>query len=331
MKVCNEYRLLINLYIDGELDAAEALQVEEHLSRCPACRRYCDEICMVNRAVKDVEPPKDLHVSIMSAVRAAQAAEEEKVVAFPKEHRRSGKKQPRRWIGTVAAMLAVACVGIFGMEGGLTAMFRGVTAEEAAMDQTAMKLESAVESTAAPELKAAAPVKESEAQPENTVQPIRIEENMTSWFIDTADHVAVVDSGAAIELRAETEEAPDNEAQENAADAAPEENGKSDVLLNDERLDELDMLLGEGAEGYGFYLVAAGRTKELPVVFADQIEQADAGCTLMITVRNDQEVYQQIMSGLTEGGFEIREIREERWFQADPSAEEGLIIVLLTE
>lgn len=342
MKVCNAYRLLINLYIDGELDAAEARKVEQHLSECPACRRYCDEICMVNRAVQDVELPKDLHASIMSAVSAARM-EDEKIVDFPKEetraHAPARKKRPGRWIGTVAAMLAVACVGVFGMEGGLTSVFRGMGAEEAAeANQTVME-EAVTESALSAELKSAAPSMKTEMQPEETVetvettaqQPIRIEETMTGWFIDAADHVTVLDTGAPMALESGENEPADGAEPENEAETAPELGGEAASELTDDRMTELDMLLGEGAEGYGFYLVAAGRTEELPAVFADQMEQAEAGCTLVITVRNDAEVRSQIISGLTESGFEVREDREDVWFTDDDSAEEGLVIVLLTE
>ena len=101
MKVCNGNELLINLYIDGELPENEARALEAHMRECPACRQYCDEICMVNRAVQDLEPPKDLHASIMAAIAAAQEAET--VIPFPASddtEARSGHKKRHHWLRT---------------------------------------------------------------------------------------------------------------------------------------------------------------------------------------------------------------------------------------
>lgn len=329
MKVCNDYRLLIQFYIDGELSAGERREVEQHLADCPACRRYCEEICMVNRAVQDVDYPRDLHAGIMAAVKAERAAAAE-VIPFPecKAKKNTAKKGPaRRWIGTVAAMLAVACVGLFGMESGLTSMFSGMGAaqKDAAVTESAMLSDTAAESvTEAPraEEKAVAPAPSTEETgnvPEPEGKVVRIEETAAGWFTDDTDHVDVVSCNVPVAMEA-PEEAPADEEMPQA----------EEPLLNEDRMEELAAMIGDCAEDYGFCLVTAGSIEQLPDVFADQAEEAVTGFTLVITVRNDSQVRSQIGEIMASCGFEVCSDTE-AWFAVDPEAAEGLVIVDLTE
>ncbi len=323
MKVCNDYRLLIQLYIDGELNAEERRVVEQHLSVCPACRRYCDEICMVNRAVQDVDCPQDLHAGIMAAIAQERAAAAE-VIPFPeKEAMPKHKKRPqRRWIGTVAAMLAVACVGLFGMDSGLAAVFSGMRAKSAA--ETTTVVESTSEAPMAEEKSAQLAVPKNEAvkapaELSGEGKAIRIEETTAAWFTDSTDHVDVLNCNvpAAMDV---PEEQPE-------AEVSPEaEEGQ----LTDERMEALAAMVGDKAGEYGFCLVTAGSIEQLPAVFADQAEEAVTGFTLVITVRNDPEVRDQIGEIMASCGFEVCSDTGE-WFAADPNAAEGLVLVELTE
>ncbi|MBR4875267.1 MAG: zf-HC2 domain-containing protein [Clostridia bacterium] len=316
MKVCNDYRLLIQLYIDGELFEEERRVVEQHLSECSACRRYCDEICMVNRAVQDVEIPKELHAGIMAAVAKERAGAAE-VIAFPEA--KTKKRPARRWIGTVAAMLAVACVGAFGMENGLTSMFSGMT-KNASAEAAQIVTETTMEAPKAEEksVEQAVPEAEMEEAPVE-VQPFRIEESMASWFVDTDDHVDVMNCNVPVAL-----EEPEVE----ASDAVvPDE---ADDPLNDSRMESLAAMVGDKAGDYGFCLVTVGSIEQLPTVFADQAEEAINGLTLVITVRNDPQVCSQIGEIMAECGFEVR-MDTAAWFPVCADAAEGLVIVDLTE
>ncbi len=334
MKVCNDYRLLINLYIDGALDADEARRVEAHLSSCPACRRYCDEICMVNRAVQEVAIPKELHTSIMAAVSAemAHAQADANVTPFskaaPAAQPVQKKRRPRRWIGTAAAMLAIACVGVFGMDGGLTSIFSGMgskaesadAAQESVMETETMAPGNGLKSmqnTARSEITAESAPETPEAADGETL-PIRIEEAMTGWFTDAEDHVQVVECGAPMRM-------------DGAADLPAKEGGEDGPVLDDGMLNELDALLGEAADGFGFCMVAAGSSEDLPDVFADQAGETAPGFTLVITVRNDAAVHKQIDASLSKAGFALWEDTDGSRFALDPAAEEGLVVVVLTE
>ncbi len=44
MKVCNEFRNRLPLFVSGDLEAAETNRIEEHLAACEACRKAVQEL-----------------------------------------------------------------------------------------------------------------------------------------------------------------------------------------------------------------------------------------------------------------------------------------------
>lgn len=74
MKYCNEYAALLDLYVDGELDAANMIRVQEHLDTCPACQAYVDDALAIRAAFPDVEEtvvPENFTAKVMDSVRKA--------------------------------------------------------------------------------------------------------------------------------------------------------------------------------------------------------------------------------------------------------------------
>ena len=73
---CEQAELLINEYLDGELDAETKAAVEAHLNRCDSCRQIYSQLRDICEAVSDCreEVPAGLHKSIMSAVKAESRA-----------------------------------------------------------------------------------------------------------------------------------------------------------------------------------------------------------------------------------------------------------------
>lgn len=310
MKVCNENQIQIHLYIDGELPEDEARALEAHMAQCPACRRYCEEMRMVSRAVGDMEPPAGLHDAIMQAVSEAQASE--KVVPFAKPAGRAGKHQrKRRWLPTVAAMLAIAVVGVFGMTHGVSTAYKSARAEDSAAGvQTTLFSDAAMDETAQPastESMTTDSTAEAEQKSTQSQSPMRLQTPMLGWFGDNADHVEVV-----------------------SGDADPNQAGGA-AQLSDEQVSAIAEKLAGQADGGGFYLVAAGRPEDLPAIFADQAGDAQAGDTLVISVRNDPEVRQEIADNMRQCGFVLYDGAAEDYFPVDEAAAEGLLIVELTE
>lgn len=49
---CDEAARLLNPYVDGELDAAHCIQVEEHIAGCPACAKSVAELNRLSTALR---------------------------------------------------------------------------------------------------------------------------------------------------------------------------------------------------------------------------------------------------------------------------------------
>jgi anti-sigma factor RsiW len=64
---------LLHAYVDGELDLAHVLEVEQHLHGCPACARACDEVRELRAALRNslrrFQPPESLANRVRAALR----------------------------------------------------------------------------------------------------------------------------------------------------------------------------------------------------------------------------------------------------------------------
>lgn len=93
---CNRERL--SLYLDGDLDAIDRRGMEDHLSRCPSCRRELRSLRSVDRSVAGLrsryEPvSRDLDARIRRSVSARRRP------------RRAAARLSSPAVGTVAAAL----------------------------------------------------------------------------------------------------------------------------------------------------------------------------------------------------------------------------------
>lgn len=108
MKYCDEYAALLDLYVDGELEAADMARVRDHLDICPGCQAYVDDALALRAAfptAEETEVPDGFADNVMAAVRAA-----EKV------------PRKRRWrqlaVSLAACCAIVALVRGVGFQGG---------------------------------------------------------------------------------------------------------------------------------------------------------------------------------------------------------------------
>jgi predicted anti-sigma-YlaC factor YlaD len=72
--VCRE---ALSARLDGEAEPASPAAVDEHLNRCPACRRWQAEAMTLTRAlrVRAVVDTPDLVAKVLSAVQAMPTSE----------------------------------------------------------------------------------------------------------------------------------------------------------------------------------------------------------------------------------------------------------------
>jgi anti-sigma factor RsiW len=93
----------VDAYLDGELAASEAVELEAHLTGCTTCGRFRDDRLALRRAIAArmprVEAPEALRARVRAALREA---------APPARARRPASPPAWRWLAFAATLAAVA-------------------------------------------------------------------------------------------------------------------------------------------------------------------------------------------------------------------------------
>lgn len=115
---CATCESMVEVYLDGELSAAEAAAFEQALDRCPECRRRLDEARALSRLLRDLpaEPAPDL---LRARVERDLRAASPRVAATP--------LRSLRWIATAASLLVAVSLGWLG---GMVSTQQGRDADE---------------------------------------------------------------------------------------------------------------------------------------------------------------------------------------------------------
>lgn len=102
---CATCEAMVEVYLDGELSAAEAVAFEQALDRCPDCRRRLEEARAVSRLLRDLplEPAPDL--------LRARVERDLRAVAMPSI---ADRRPSLRWMAMAASLLVVASLGWMG-------------------------------------------------------------------------------------------------------------------------------------------------------------------------------------------------------------------------
>jgi anti-sigma factor RsiW len=76
---CEEIHHFIDTYLDGELDFARQVELEQHLANCPSCRSLLEERkafrAFFAAAVREYKAPPQLEAKVLAAVRRVPAKE----------------------------------------------------------------------------------------------------------------------------------------------------------------------------------------------------------------------------------------------------------------
>jgi len=96
---CAEATPLVELELDGELDARSVLELREHVSRCPSCTRHAASLRALSDAAREhlrrFEPPAGFEDRLLRSVRPRRIS--------------------RAWTGTAIAAAAAAAVVLVAM------------------------------------------------------------------------------------------------------------------------------------------------------------------------------------------------------------------------
>ena len=98
---CDEAKPVLDAYLDGELETADAARVAEHLETCAACRRHLDEREALSRLLQGL-PYHDAPARLVTTVGGTRASV-------------NWRRQMRSW-GAVAAAVVVLVGGAFGLQ-----------------------------------------------------------------------------------------------------------------------------------------------------------------------------------------------------------------------
>jgi len=106
---CQDTKNQLHAYIDGELDLARVVELEEHLKGCPACSRAHQEYQSLRAAMASpslhFKVPRGLERKVRSAVRGASANE----TARP-AWRWTWNWKPQAWLAPFAAAALVTVI-----------------------------------------------------------------------------------------------------------------------------------------------------------------------------------------------------------------------------
>jgi anti-sigma factor RsiW len=100
---CQQIEKLIHAHLDGELDAANTLEVDAHLADCPACYEAWRRLSALRGALQNQElrfpAPDRLRRNVLAAIQQVEAAEREPV---------AGRRwfQQAGWAAAAAILLA---------------------------------------------------------------------------------------------------------------------------------------------------------------------------------------------------------------------------------
>lgn len=105
MRSCGEYELLISAFLDGALSGEERVELADHLTACPACQQYFDDLVAMHDAFdrEEIPVPEGFAQGVMSRVR--ETPQSGKVIHFPRW---------RRWTA-LAACCALVAVGVWSV------------------------------------------------------------------------------------------------------------------------------------------------------------------------------------------------------------------------
>ena len=139
MKICEDYALLLDQFLDGELNRDDEALVREHLVSCPACAAYVADAMAVRAAFGDldeIDVPEGLSDGVMAVIRAHAAP----------------RKKNYRWMKAAASLAACAAIVFaavrvmpFGASSGASA---AASAESAPMEARAGDMKGGLESPA---------------------------------------------------------------------------------------------------------------------------------------------------------------------------------------
>lgn len=234
MKYCEEFEALLDLYVDGELEVADMIRVQEHLDGCPACQAYVDELMAIRAAFPEIEDtvvPEGFAEGVMAAIAASA----------PK-----AKKRPTPWKKVLIPM--AACLAVVVMALPLSGLMNNARMEAAPAEAPAAAMESAIADSA--KMMADSPAEMvMEAPAEAPAAPMPEEAQDIHYAYTTAETEAAPAPAAGTDSRIGSEEGVIHDASQPEMFTAAKQSGdpRAVITLPPEGAN-LELLVGRAAD-----------------------------------------------------------------------------------
>lgn len=332
MNQCEKYEELCSVYLDGELTAAEQTELEAHLAACPDCEAYLEALRQAQTMLSHGQEgmPRNLHENIMNLVMA----EAQKTIVQTEKPRR----HPPVFTMLAAAVAAVLLV-MTGAVGELVSTGRDMlgldnakTADSAAAPKIAASQDNAgTEDAAASEF---APF----SAPATGTAP---EAAAAAPFTDDEGGTASAATGGAADGAADKATNSQTGTAGSAVGSAPAESAGQDETMEQQHAVQSRMMTASPQatlpktpaslqeQSFAFCYVARG-TGEAPGIEATYLDKSADGTASYYAIKNNMSVLEKALADLSKGGYEPEQYDSVSGVLFDGKAENGLIIVILS-
>lgn len=319
MPNCEKYRELCSASIDGELSLEEKRELSEHLSVCPACAAYLDDLREMRNAWDDFKQPlsDDIHEYIMSAV-LKEAQKPTKI------------KRPFPVFTTLAAAAACVMLVLSGAVGDIISMTSNHKDNNSSAKPTGkLVMEDTKETETYTEPEEVEPV-----QPEQSEQTEQSEQAQPEVVEPEQDEQNDKEEPASVQTRI-AEQPQNNEQQDNEQQTTKDEkiapatfSVEPKEQKNAAERQSVEIPLGLQTSSFAFCFVAVG-TGDVPVIEqAEFIEKNDNTYYFKVTgVISD---FDKTILELKEKGFETT-MRDDLGIKIDANSSNGLLIMVVNE
>ncbi len=131
---CENNKLLLHAYSDGELDLVRSLEIEEHVKTCASCARELREQQTLRKGIQAANlyhrAPESLRARIISSANAAQSRESKRGSIATLPPRAERRRPVLEWLAVAAAILIALALGIRIIPSALNARQGDLVAEE---------------------------------------------------------------------------------------------------------------------------------------------------------------------------------------------------------
>ncbi len=330
MPNCEKYRELCSSSIDGQLSEIEEKELLEHLSECPACAEYLEDIRQMQNAWEDIKQPlpDDLHEKIMKNI----VLETEK-----QTHRQKSAKSQFPVFTVISAVAACVMIALSGAVGDIISIVSNNENNETEGNQPTGQLvmEKTIEETKENIEEPSQPEQNEQTQPETQQTP---ETEYEQEQPQVEQHYEVLPRVVDEQPQTKQEQIPAVASNEQGKQDSEQTVMQSPAAFSVEGQQQLPRNAAENqsvkipsymqTSSFAFCCVAVG-SGEVPVIENSNLVEKDDNI-YYFKVTGVISDFDNTVAALKENGFETT-MRTDLDVKIDTNASEGLLILVVNQ